>query len=128
MAVTAQTVGIVFLIFRADCFIFIIQFSSGHIKILSGHVHRPYAVLQQPFILTSMLKRIDTAVFEYSEAFVDGEPPAGFVTYDMKSGGVDYATSGDHLSEDAIDQMEEYKQRISDGDLPVPSTVGGAKQ
>ena len=83
---------------------------------------------QQPFILTSMLKRIDTAVFEYSEAFVDGEPPAGFVTYDMKSGGVDYSTSGDHLSEDALDQMEEYKQRISDGDLTVPSTVGGAKQ
>ena len=83
---------------------------------------------QQPFILTSMLKRIDTAVFDYVSAFADGESPSGFVTYDMKSGGVDYSTSGDHLSEDTIDQMEEYKQRIIDGDLTVPSTVGQAKQ
>jgi basic membrane lipoprotein Med (substrate-binding protein (PBP1-ABC) superfamily) len=46
----------------------------------------------------------------------------------MKSGGVDYSTSGDHLPEETIDQMEEYKQRIIDGDLTVPSTVGQAKQ
>jgi basic membrane protein A len=80
---------------------------------------------QQPFILTSMLKRIDTAVFEYTEAFDGGEAPSGFVTYDVKSGGIDYSTSGDHLSEDVIAEMDDYKQQISDGELTVPSTVGG---
>ena len=34
---------------------------------------------QQPHILTSMLKRVDVASFDYVKAFDDGKPPTGYV-------------------------------------------------
>ena len=76
---------------------------------------------QQPYILTSMLKRVDTGVFEYAQAADEGEPPSGYVTYDLESGGVDYATSGDHLPEEVVSQIDEYKQQIIDGAIEVPA-------
>jgi basic membrane protein A len=76
---------------------------------------------QKAFILTSMLKRVDTGVFEYAEASGNGNAPSGYVTYDLKSGGVDYATSGDHLSEDTIAEIDDYKQQIIAGDIKVPT-------
>jgi basic membrane protein A len=74
---------------------------------------------QQQYILTSMLKRIDTAVFEYTEAFQGGDAPSGFVTYDLKSGGVDYSTSGGFV-DDITDQIDEYKEKIISGEIKVP--------
>ncbi|MDQ3324836.1 MAG: BMP family ABC transporter substrate-binding protein [Actinomycetota bacterium] len=80
---------------------------------------------QQPRILTSMLKRVDVGVIEYVTGVADaaegGEAPNGFVTYDLASDGVGYATSGDFLSQDVLDQLEELKQQIIDGDIKVPS-------
>jgi basic membrane protein A len=76
---------------------------------------------QKPFILTSMLKRVDTGVFEYAQAVADGDPPSGYITYDLSTGGVDYSTSGDNLSEDAIAQIDEAKQAIIDGEIEVPA-------
>lgn len=76
---------------------------------------------EKPYILTSMLKRVDTGVFEYAEAVADGDPPSGYITYDLSTGGVDYSTSGDHLSEDAIAQIDEAKQAIIDGEIEVPA-------
>ena len=49
---------------------------------------------QQPHILTSMLKRVDTAVYDYVKAFADGELKPRLVNYDLKSDGVGYSTSG----------------------------------
>ena len=75
---------------------------------------------QKKHILTSMLKRIDTAVFEYAEAFDGGSAPSGFVTYDLKSGGVDYSTSGGFV-DDITDQIDEYKDQIIAGEVKVPT-------
>lgn len=74
---------------------------------------------QQPYILTSMLKRIDVSITEYVGAFADGKAPTGFVTYDLKTGGVDYATSGGNV-DDIKDQIDEYKQKIITGEIEVP--------
>ena len=81
---------------------------------------------QQPHILTSMLKRVDTGVIEYVTGVADaaesgGEAPNGFVTYDLSSDGVGYATSGEFLSQDIIDQLEDLKQQITDGEIKVPT-------
>jgi basic membrane protein A len=75
---------------------------------------------QKPYILTSMLKRVDVSVFEYVEAFAEGDIPTGFVTYDLASGGVDYSTSGGFV-DDIADQLDEYKQQIIDGEITVPA-------
>ena len=79
---------------------------------------------QKPYILTSMLKRVDTGVFEYAQGASEGNAPSGYVTYDLAGGGVGYATSGDHLSEDVIAEIESYKEQITAGDIEVPTTVG----
>ena len=44
-------------------------------------------------ILTSMLKRVDVAVFEIINGVASGSPMTGLQTFDLKRGGVSYAAS-----------------------------------
>jgi basic membrane protein A len=76
---------------------------------------------QKPHILTSMLKRIDVAVYEYVQAFEAGEVDGGVELYDLSVDGVGYSTSGGFV-DDIADQLDEYKQQIIDGELEVPTT------
>lgn len=76
----------------------------------------------QDVVLTSMLKKVDVAVFDYIESFVDGDPLSGEVVFGLAEGGVDYSTSGGHI-DDITDQLDEYKQQIIDGEITVPSTM-----
>jgi basic membrane protein A len=75
---------------------------------------------QQAHILTSMLKRVDVAVFETAKAAVEGTLTGGFATYDLSTDGVGYSTEGGYL--DAyVDQLEELKAQIVDGTITVPT-------
>ncbi|HRV68654.1 MAG TPA: BMP family ABC transporter substrate-binding protein [Marmoricola sp.] len=74
---------------------------------------------QQPHILTSMLKRIDTAVFEFVTAFKEGKVQSGFVNYDLKVDGVGYSTSGGFV--DPIKaQIDAAADKIKSGEVKVP--------
>lgn len=75
---------------------------------------------QQAHILTSMLKRVDVAVYETVKAFKDGMLAGGFATYDLKVDGVGYSTSGGYL-DDVVDQLEEIKGKIVSGEIVVPT-------
>ncbi len=75
----------------------------------------------QEYVLTSMLKRVDVAVFEAIQSQVDGTFAAGPTTYDLSVDGVGYSTSGDFLSQDIIDQIEDFKAQIIAGDIEVPT-------
>ena len=44
-------------------------------------------------ILTSMLKRVDVAVYDFIKSAVDGSPLTGVQTFDLKKDGVGYSTS-----------------------------------
>ncbi|HEX2177755.1 MAG TPA: BMP family ABC transporter substrate-binding protein [Nocardioidaceae bacterium] len=72
-------------------------------------------------ILTSMIKKVDVAVFDYLEAFVNGQPLTGEQVYNLEDNGVAYSTSGGFI-DDITDQLDEYKQQIMAGDIKVPST------
>jgi basic membrane protein A len=75
----------------------------------------------QPYILTSMEKKVDVAVYDTIKRFTDGDEVGGAVTvYDLKAGGVDYATSGGFV-DDIKDQLDDLKQQIIDGDIDVPT-------
>ena len=74
----------------------------------------------QPYILTSMLKKVDVAVFDTIEALTLGEFRGGPQTFDLASGGIDYATSGGFV-DDIADQLDEFKQQIIDGEIEVPT-------
>ncbi|MGH2682509.1 MAG: BMP family lipoprotein [Actinomycetota bacterium] len=74
----------------------------------------------KPYILTSMLKRVDVAVFETIAAEVNGTFEGGYLTFDLARDGVGYSTSGGFV-DDISGQLEELKQQIIDGEIEVPT-------
>ena len=75
---------------------------------------------EQPHILTSMLKRVDTAVYEAIAQGVEDNFQPGFQVFGLAEEGVDYSDSNPDLSEDIIAAMDEAKQAIIDGEITVP--------
>ncbi len=74
---------------------------------------------QKPLILTSALKGVDTAVFNFIEDDANGKFKPGFTRFDLKSNGVGYATSNPKI--DAYKaKIDEYKQKIINGQITVP--------
>jgi basic membrane protein A and related proteins len=76
----------------------------------------------QPVILTSMIKHVDVAVYNMIKSFVDGSPLTGTQVFDLKAGGVDYATSGGKV-DDIKSKLDDFKQKIIDGTIKVPTTL-----
>ncbi|MBO3745189.1 BMP family ABC transporter substrate-binding protein [Streptosporangiaceae bacterium NEAU-GS5] len=74
----------------------------------------------QGVIMTSMLKKVDVAVYDFIKKFVDNAVVAGPTIYDLKAGGVDYATTGGQV-DDIKSKLDEYKQKIISGEITVPS-------
>ncbi len=74
----------------------------------------------QEYVLTSMLKRVDTAVLEITRAQADGTFAAGNVVYDLSVDGVGYSTSGGFV-DDIIDDLEAAKADIISGAVVVPT-------
>lgn len=73
------------------------------------------------FILTSMLKKVDEAVFQTAEAFAAGEEVGGEVTvFDLEAGGIDFSTTGGHV-DDIADQLEDFREQIISGEIEVPT-------
>ena len=70
-------------------------------------------------IMTSMLKNVNVAVYNYLKEVNGGTFPSGVTTYDLKVDGVGYSTSGGFI-DDITDQLDDYKQQIIDGDITVP--------
>jgi len=74
----------------------------------------------QPYILTSMLKNVNVAVFNTISDEVDGSFTGGYVTYDLSVDGVGYSSSGGFV-DDIADQLEDFKAQIVDGTIVVPT-------
>ena len=75
---------------------------------------------QQAHILTSMLKRVDVAVFQTAKAVQDGDLAGGTIVFDLKVDGVGYATSGGYLDE-FKSQLDDLKAKIISGEIVVPT-------
>lgn len=74
--------------------------------------------------LTSMLKRVDNAVQSVATQAANGEFPAGEVlTFGLQEDGVGVATTNEEAyTEEIATAVEEWKQKILDGEVTVPST------
>lgn len=76
---------------------------------------------QQPHIMTSMLKRVDTAVHDAIQQAGDGSLEAGGQVFGLAEQGVDYSKSNPELmTDDIITLLDGLKQQIIDGDITVP--------
>ena len=74
----------------------------------------------QPYILTSMLKRVDVAVENTINAQAAGTFVGGFTIFDLSVDGVGYATSGGFVDDIAAD-LDAIKASIIAGDIVVPT-------
>jgi basic membrane protein A len=80
---------------------------------------------QAQWIMTSMIKRVDTAVYDTITQVADGEFKGGFKVFGLADEGISYATSNpDLMSDDIDDQLESYKEKILDGEIEVPTEPG----
>jgi basic membrane protein A len=75
---------------------------------------------QQPYVLTSSLKRVDVATYEAITDALNGKLTGEIKTYDLKNNGVGYAISNKDIDKYA-GTLEELKQQIIDGKITVPS-------
>ena len=81
----------------------------------------------QEYVLTSMLKRVDVAVFEVLKAQAEGNFIAGPQVYDLSVDGVGYSTTGGFV-DDIVGDLDAFKAQIVSGAIEVatdPTTVGG---
>ncbi|MER6913797.1 BMP family ABC transporter substrate-binding protein [Streptomyces sp. NPDC000594] len=73
-------------------------------------------------ILTSVVKNVDTGVFELAKSVKDGKPLTGVHTYSLAEDGVSLTTTGDHLK-DIQSKLDEAKKKIVAGDIKVKTTT-----
>lgn len=74
----------------------------------------------QEYVLTSMLKRVDVAVYEILKAQEEGSFAAGPNLYDLSVDGVGYSATGGYV-DDIADELEAAKASIIAGDVVVPT-------
>ncbi len=73
----------------------------------------------QSVIMTSMLKKVDVAVYDFIKSSSEDSFTAGTVRYDLAKDGVGYSTSGGQI-DDIVAQLEDYKAKIVSGEITVP--------
>jgi basic membrane protein A len=72
-------------------------------------------------IITSEIKRVDTAVFNFIKSVSDDSFRAGVKRYDLADGGISYATSGGQIA-DLTARLDVYRKEIISGRIVVPIT------
>jgi basic membrane protein A and related proteins len=76
----------------------------------------------KPIILTSMIKSVDVAVYNFIKSAVDGKPLTGVQTFDLKADGVGYSTSNPAVKPFTA-KADEFKQKIISGSITVPDKM-----
>ena len=79
------------------------------------------------FVLTSMVKRVDNAVYAIIQDVVNGQFKVGFHVYGLNEDGVGYAmdeNNKDLVTPEMIQQVEEAKKKIINGEIKVVDLMG----
>jgi basic membrane protein A len=78
------------------------------------------------YVLTSMVKRVDNAVYQIVKEVVEGRFKGGFHVYGLENDGVAYAMdqyNRDLVPADVIRKVEEAKQKIIRGEIKVTDAM-----
>ena len=78
------------------------------------------------FVLTSMIKRVDTAVYDIVKQVVEGRFAGGFHVFGLESDGVGYVIdqfNKDLVSAEAIRDAEEARRKIIAGEITVTDAM-----
>ena len=77
---------------------------------------------ERSLILTSALKGVDTAVYDFIKSDINGQFKAGSQRFSLKDNGVGYATSNPKIKPFEA-KINEFKQKIIDGQITVPTAI-----
>lgn len=80
-----------------------------------GHIHSS--------VITSALKRVDTAVYDTIKGFHDGSFTNNPAKFDLAHDGVGYAPVSSDVPDDAKQTAEDYANQIKSGSLQVPENI-----
>ncbi|MEX1263387.1 MAG: BMP family ABC transporter substrate-binding protein [Actinomycetota bacterium] len=84
--------------------------------------HEVVSADQAEWIMTSMIKRVDTAVYDTIVAAADGSFKGGGQVFGLADEGISYATSNpDLMGQDIVDAIEEAKAAILSGEIKPPT-------
>ncbi len=78
------------------------------------------------FVLTSMIKRVDTVVYDIVKEVVDGRFTGGFHVFGLESDGVGYVVdqfNRNLVSAEALRQAEDARRRIIAGEITVTDAM-----
>lgn len=78
------------------------------------------------FVLTSMVKRVDNAVYDIIKDVVNGQFKAGFHVYGLDKDGVGYSLDDfnrELLTPEMLKQADEAKQKIINGEIKVTDAM-----
>ncbi|WP_100486178.1 BMP family lipoprotein [Sporolactobacillus pectinivorans] len=79
--------------------------------------------LPENVTLTSMVKRVDRAIYDVATKTKEGKFPGGQVLqYGLEQNGVGIAPTTKNVSKKALDAVNSYKKKIIDGSIVVPTT------
>ena len=82
---------------------------------------------QRPgFVLTSMVKRVDNAVYDVVKEVKEGKFEGGFHAFGLEKDGVAYAMDENNknlISQDVINKVEEAKKKIVAGEIKVTDAM-----
>ncbi|ANY10103.1 ABC transporter substrate-binding protein [Pseudonocardia sp. HH130630-07] len=87
----------------------------------SDQYNSPQLTQVRDTIMTSMVKRVDVAVYDYINAVAGGTVDALPDRFDLRNDGVGYSTSGGQV-DDIKAQLEAYRAAIIAGEIQVSST------
>jgi basic membrane protein A and related proteins len=88
----------------------------------SDQYNQPALADVKDVIITSMVKGVDLAVYDFIKSVKDGTFQAGNKVYDLKIDGVGYATSGGKI-DDIKARLDDYATRIKSGEITVPTKI-----
>ncbi len=83
------------------------------------------------FVLTSMLKRVDVAVFDLIQSVKDGKFSGGTARFGLENKGVDYALDAHNekiLNPEIRARLEQLKTQMIQGKIKVPDYYKNAKK
>lgn len=79
-------------------------------------------------ILTSALKNLDNSIYDIVEGVINRGFVSGTVELGIKENGVSLAESNhEKVTQEVLDKVEEYKNKIVNGEIVVPKTIDELK-
>jgi len=95
---------------------------AGNVKAIgvdSDQYNQATVAESKDVIVSSMLKRVDVAVFDFVKAVAKKDLASLPKVFDLKVDGVGYATSGGKIDADLVAVLEGYKAQIISGKITV---------